>query len=126
MFEIRRQFGLGMLGLVLCVSGLAGCNHPQTPAATGLRQHRIRATLNVIDGREADSAWRMQRTLQVVEDLERRHAVQHRDNRRRLADWARRDRLRWQDNQPLYRRRMADLFAGDPDNIKRSFRAMFY
>lgn len=121
MFEIRRQFGLGML--VLTVSGLAGCHDPQ---ATALRQQRIEATLNVIDGREADGSWRMQRTLQVVEDSERRHAVQHRDNRRRLADWARHDRLRWQDNQPLYRRRMADLFAGDADNIKRSFRAMFY
>jgi len=126
MLRIHRHFGYGALGLVLMVLGLTGCNDPQAPAATALRQRRVQATLNVIAGREADSARRMQRTLNSVELSARRHAAQHRDNRVRRADWAQRERQRWQDHQPLYRRRIADLFAGDSDTMKRSFRAMFY
>ena len=78
MFGMQRHFGFGMLGLVLMVWGLTGCNDPQAPAATALRQQRMRATLNVFERREADSPRRMQRTLQLAERSARRHADQHR------------------------------------------------
>ena len=126
MCKIRRQLRLWLAILVVSGWGQAGCHDPQAPAARAHRLRQLKRTMNVFAQREADAPRRLQWTVQLAKHVERRHRANHLANRDRLANWARRDRRRWSDYQPLYRRRIAQQLAGDRDNIERSFRAMVY
>ncbi len=116
----RRRGCNAWVGFIALGAALAGC---QNPGAVDRRLQQRRETAswaaNTIAQREAAAVDRLEYSAAFIEkDLREYNARLARDWRMALLMWQS-EVTRWQERQPLYRDKAAEVFRGNPEQIDR-------